>query len=128
MVGEKLEPGQIMVNKHMPVNMTENATSFSNIDSNSYKPAPLSNKAPPDHFVQVDKELQTRNETEHHLIKVLTRQCRRPEVGDKFSSRHGQKGVCGLIVNQENVPFCDWGICPYVIMKPQGFTSRMTVG
>ena len=117
MVGEKLEPGQIMVNKHMPINMTENATSFSNTeDSNSYKPAPLSYKAPHDHFVHVDKVLVTRNETEHHLIKVLTRQCRRPEVGDKFSSRHGQKGVCGLIVNQENVPFSDWGICPDVIM------------
>lgn len=60
----------------------------------------------------IDKVMVTDTENDQTLIKVLIRQTRRPELGDKFSSRHGQKGVCGLIVNQEDMPFNDQGISP----------------
>ncbi|KAF9579226.1 DNA-directed RNA polymerase III core subunit ret1, partial [Lunasporangiospora selenospora] len=76
----------------------------------------------------VDKVLMTTTENDQTLIKALIRQTRRPELGDKFSSRHGQKGVCGIIIQQEDMPFSDLGICPDVIMNPHGFPSRMTVG
>ena len=84
----------------MPVNVTENVSESNQPGMGTHKPSPLSYKAPHGHFVYVDKVIVTRNETESYLYKVLLRQSRRPEVGDKFSSRHGQKGVCGLIVNQ----------------------------
>lgn len=125
-VGEVLESGSIMVNKSSPLNHFD--VSLDNVQNHnpSYKPVPLTYKAPAPAFV--DKVLISSNENEQHLIKVLIRQCRRPEIGDKFSSRHGQKGVCGLILNQEDMPFSDTGIVPDLIMNPHGFPSRMTVG
>jgi DNA-directed RNA polymerase III subunit RPC2 len=73
-----------------------------------FKPSPLSYKAPAEVKAVVDRVMITTNSyTDQKIIKVALRQVRRPELGDKFSSRHGQKGVCGLIVNQENMPFND---------------------
>ena len=77
--------------------------------------------------VHISKVLITQDE-QWRLIKMAWHQTRRPELGDKFSSRHGQKGVTGLIVPQENMPFNEVGMVPDVIMNPHGYPSRMTVG
>lgn len=119
-VGEVVESGAILVNKYTPSNANDEST------VGTMKPSPLVYKGPAP--CTVNKVLITSSESEKFVIKVLCHQVRRPEVGDKFSSRHGQKGVCGLILNQEDMPFSDRGICPDLIMNPHGFPSRMTVG
>lgn len=91
-----------------------------------YRETPTVYKGPIPSYVE--KVMISANADEMYLIKLLLRQTRRPELGDKFSSRHGQKGVTGLIVQQEDMPFNESGICPDMIMNPHGFPSRMTVG
>ena len=116
-----IEDRDIIIGKVIPIK--ENKNDFTK--SVKFSDGSISHRTHEESYV--DKNYIETNGDGYNFCKVRIRNFRKPVIGDKFSSRHGQKGTIGNIIPEQDMPFTAHGLKPDIIINPHAIPSRMTI-
>ncbi len=122
--GMLVSNGDVLIGKVSPPRFLEEQTAFGVVEEHMRDNSVTLRE---DDAV-VDRVMLSESFGATRIAKVRARSIKIPEVGDKFASRHGQKGVVALLVPQEDMPFTKEGLVPDMLLSPFSLPSRMTFG
>jgi DNA-directed RNA polymerase II subunit RPB2 len=115
-----INPKEALIGRVTTVPLTNEEETKPFLDNSKFFRGPTS--------VTVDDVLKAKNDDDYDMIKLRLRSVRPPIIGDKFASRHAQKGTCGLLLRAEDMPYTSDGVVPDIIINENCIPSRMTLG
>ncbi|MEM3412193.1 MAG: DNA-directed RNA polymerase subunit B [archaeon] len=127
-VGCEVEKGDVLVGKTSPPRFLEEISELEVLKEKRIDTSLTIDSIPGGEKEVIDAVLIVESGSGNRQIKIRTRRYMRPELGDKFTARHGQKGVVAALVDACDMPFSETGIIPDLLINPHAIPSRMTYG